>query len=266
MSASVREQPTSSPSQKLPASHDQPVIEIKGLTRHFLLGGELVEALRGVDLTIYRGEYVAIVGPSGSGKSTLMNLLGCLDTPTDGRYLLDGVEVQTLDDDELAENRNRKIGFVFQSFNLLPRATAVENVALPMLYAGASRASRKQAAIAALERVGLGGRLYHRPEQLSGGQRQRVAIARALVNRPAVLLADEPTGNLDQRTGAEIIALFERLHLEGVTVILVTHDHDLAERTDRQIMIVDGKIARDTGSVIGRARSPESIPSAAAPA
>lgn len=256
----------SSPASRPIAQRSEPVIEIQGLTRHFVLGGELVEALRGVDLTIHRGEYVAIVGPSGSGKSTLMNLLGCLDTPTDGRYLLDGVEVQSLDDDELAENRNRKIGFVFQSFNLLPRATAVDNVALPMLYAGASRAARKQAAIAALERVGLGGRLYHRPEQLSGGQRQRVAIARALVNRPAVLLADEPTGNLDQRTGTEIIALFERLHLEGVTVILVTHDHGLAERTDRQIMIVDGKIARDTGSVIGRARSRESTPSAEVPA
>jgi putative ABC transport system ATP-binding protein len=245
--------------------HD-PVIEIQGLTRHFLLGEELVEALRGVDLTIHRGEYVSIVGPSGSGKSTLMNLLGCLDTPTGGRYWLDGIEVQSLDDDELAESRNRKIGFVFQSFNLLARATAVENVALPMLYAGASRASRKQAAIAALERVGLGGRLYHRPEQLSGGQRQRVAIARALVNRPAVLLADEPTGNLDQRTGAEIIALFERLHHEGVTVILVTHDHGLAERTDRQILIVDGKVARDTGSLIERTTSLESRSSEAAPA
>ena len=222
-----------------------PVIEISGLKRHFLLGDELVEALRGVDVRIERGEYVAIVGPSGSGKSTLMNVLGCLDTPTEGRYLLDGEEVQVLDDDALAEIRNRKIGFVFQSFNLLPRASAVDNVALPMLYAGASRAARRQAAILALRRVGLGDRLYHRPDQLSGGQRQRVAIARALVNNPAVLLADEPTGNLDQRTGTEIIGLFERLHQEGVTVILVTHDHDLAERTDRQIMIVDGKIARD---------------------
>ena len=231
----------------LPSAKDS-VIEITGLTRHFLLGDELVEALRGVDLTIQRGEYVAIVGPSGSGKSTLMNLLGCLDTPTSGRYLLDGIEVQSLNDDELAENRNRKIGFVFQSFNLLPRASAVDNVALPMLYAGTNRTARKQAAIAALQRVGLGDRLFHRPDQLSGGQRQRVAIARALVNRPAVLLADEPTGNLDQRTGTEIIALFERLHQEGVTVILVTHDHSLAERTDRQIVIVDGKIARDTRS------------------
>jgi len=231
------------------------------MTRHFLLGDELVEALRGIDLTIHRGEYVAIVGPSGSGKSTLMNLLGCLDTPTSGRYLLDGQEVQALDDDALAENRNRKIGFVFQSFNLLPRASAIENVALPMLYAGASRAARREAAISALRRVGLGDRLHHRPDQLSGGQRQRVAIARALVNHPAVLLADEPTGNLDQRTGTEIIALFERLHLEGVTVILVTHDHSLAERTDRQIVIVDGKIARDT-----RAKRGEGEASATSPA
>ena len=243
-----------------PSASDR-VIEITGLTRHFLLGDELVEALRGVDLTIQRGEYVAIVGPSGSGKSTLMNLLGCLDTPTSGRYLLDGIEVQSLNDDELAENRNRKIGFVFQSFNLLPRASAVDNVALPLLYAGANRTVRKQAAIAALQRVGLGDRLFHRPDQLSGGQRQRVAIARALVNRPAVLLADEPTGNLDQRTGTEIIALFERLHHEGVTVILVTHDHSLAERTDRQIVIVDGKIARDTRSL-----RPRPAPSATSPA
>ncbi len=243
-----------------PSASDR-VIEITGLTRHFFLGDELVEALRGVDLTIQRGEYVAIVGPSGSGKSTLMNLLGCLDTPTSGRYLLDGIEVQSLNDDELAENRNRKIGFVFQSFNLLPRASAVDNVALPMLYAGANRTVRKQAAIAALQRVGLGDRLFHRPDQLSGGQRQRVAIARALVNRPAVLLADEPTGNLDQRTGTEIIALFERLHHEGVTVILVTHDHSLAERTDRQIVIVDGKIARDTRSL--RPRPDPSATSAA---
>jgi putative ABC transport system ATP-binding protein len=231
------------------------------MTRHFILGEELVEALRGIDLTIHRGEYVAIVGPSGSGKSTLMNLLGCLDTPTSGRYLLDGQEVQSLDDDALAENRNHKIGFVFQSFNLLPRASAIENVALPMLYAGASRAARREAAISALQRVGLGDRLHHRPDQLSGGQRQRVAIARALVNHPAVLLADEPTGNLDQRTGTEIIALFERLHLEGVTVILVTHDHNLAERTDRQIVIVDGKIARDT-----RSRRGEGGASATSPA
>jgi len=222
-----------------------PVIEVSGLRRSFQLGGELVEALRGVDLCIERGEYVAIVGPSGSGKSTLMNLLGCLDTPTAGTYRLDGVNVHDLSDDELAEIRNRKIGFVFQSFNLMPRATAVDNVALPLLYSGVSRAARRQAAIAALKRVSLEGRLEHRPDQLSGGQRQRVAIARSLVNQPVILLADEPTGNLDQKIGSEIVALFESLHDDGVTVILVTHDHKLAERAHRQIEIVDGQIAVD---------------------
>jgi putative ABC transport system ATP-binding protein len=225
----------------------RPVIEIVGLRRRFLLGSEVVEALRGVDVSIYPGEYVAIVGPSGSGKSTLMNLVGCLDTPSEGRYLLDGEEVHEFDDDSLAEIRNRKIGFVFQSFNLLARATAIDNVALPLLYSGMSRRARRAAAVEALGRVHLENRMDHRPDQLSGGQRQRVAIARALVNRPAVLLADEPTGNLDQKTGVEIVNLFEQLHREGVTVILVTHDHKLAERTRRQIEIVDGQIARDTG-------------------
>lgn len=221
------------------------VIDVRGLRRSFKLGDEVVEALRGVDLQIGRGEYLAIVGPSGSGKSTLMNILGGLDTPTAGQYFLDGDEVQGLSDDELAETRNRKIGFVFQSFNLLPRATAVENVALPLLYSGLSRSERREAALWALERVGLSARTGHRPDQLSGGQRQRVAIARALVNRPVLLLADEPTGNLDQRTGAEIVNLFEELHHDGVTVVLVTHDHKLAERTSRQIEIVDGRIAAD---------------------
>ena len=235
---------SSAAARALPSS--VPVIDIRALRRRFVLGAEVVEALRGVDLQIAAGEYVAIVGPSGSGKSTLMNLIGCLDTPTQGTYFLDGEEVHRLDDDQLAEIRNRKIGFVFQSFNLLPRATAVDNVALPLLYSGRKRAARRQAAVEALGRVQLGGRLYHRPDQLSGGQRQRVAIARALVNRPAVLLADEPTGNLDQKTGAEIISVFEQLHRDGVTVILVTHDHKLAERTHRQIEIVDGVIARDT--------------------
>lgn len=225
----------------------RPVIEIVGLRRRFLLGSEVVEALRGVDVSIYPGEYVAIVGPSGSGKSTLMNLVGCLDTPSEGRYLLDGEEVHEFDDDSLAEIRNRKIGFVFQSFNLLARATAIDNVALPLLYSGMSRRARRAAAVEALKRVHLENRMDHRPDQLSGGQRQRVAIARALVNRPAVLLADEPTGNLDQKTGVEIVNLFEQLHREGVTVILVTHDHKLAERTRRQIEIVDGQVARDTG-------------------
>ena len=221
------------------------VIEITDLRRQFLLGSEVVEALRGVSLRIERGEYVAIVGPSVSGKSTLMNILGCLDTPTSGRYLLDGEEVQQKDDDQLAEIRNRKIGFVFQSFNLLPRATAVENVGLPLLYSGLNRSARREAAMAALKRVGLGERTGHRPDQLSGGQRQRVAIARALVNQPVLLFADEPTGNLDQRTGAEIVSLFEELHHDGVTVVLVTHDGKLAERTNRRIEIVDGQIAVD---------------------
>jgi putative ABC transport system ATP-binding protein len=222
-----------------------PVIEVEGLRRSFVLGSEVVEALRGISLRIERGEYAAIVGPSGSGKSTLMNILGCLDTPSAGRYLLDGEEVQSLSDDELAEIRNRKIGFVFQTFNLMPRATAVDNVGLPLLYSGVSRQARRQAALHALERVGLGSRTGHRPDQLSGGQRQRVAIARALVNRPVLLLADEPTGNLDQKTGAEIVGLFEQLHQDGVTVVLVTHDRSLAERTNRQILVVDGQIAED---------------------
>jgi putative ABC transport system ATP-binding protein len=222
-----------------------PVIDIQAMRRRFVLGSEEVEALRGVDLRIARGEYMAIVGPSGSGKSTLMNILGCLDTPSSGRYLLDGQEVSAMGDDELAEIRNRKIGFVFQSFNLLPRASAAENVALPLLYSGISRRARREAALEALKRVGLENRTGHRPDQLSGGQRQRVAIARALVNRPVLLLADEPTGNLDQRIGFEIVTLFEELHRAGVTVVLVTHDHKLAERTNRQVEIVDGQIAQD---------------------
>jgi putative ABC transport system ATP-binding protein len=228
-------------------SEGRPVIEIHGLRRTFQLGDEVVEALRGVDLTVMAGEYLAIVGPSGSGKTTLMNLIGCLDTPTAGHYTLDGIEVEERSDDELAEIRNGKIGFVFQSFNLLPRATALDNVALPLLYSGVSRKDRRVAAKEALERVDLGSRLGHRPDQLSGGQRQRVAIARALVNQPAILLADEPTGNLDQKTGAEITRLFEQLNAGGVTVILVTHDHALAQRTRRQVEIVDGQIYRDSG-------------------
>jgi putative ABC transport system ATP-binding protein len=228
------------------APGDTPVIDIRGLRRTFLMGDEVVEALRGVDLRVARGEYLAIVGPSGSGKSTLMNLIGCLDTPTEGRYSLDGTEVQDLSDDELAEIRNRKIGFVFQTFNLLPRATAIDNVALPLLYSGRSRKERRLSAMEALRRVDLAQRMDHRPDQLSGGQRQRVAIARALVNQPAILLADEPTGNLDQKTGAEIVRLFEQLNAGGVTVILVTHDHNLALRTRRQVEIVDGQIARDS--------------------
>lgn len=226
-----------------------PVIRMEELSRSFVLGSEIVQALRGIDLTIQAGEYVAIVGPSGSGKSTLMNVVGCLDTPSTGRYWLDGIEVQAMNDNQLAEIRNHKIGFVFQSFNLMARATALDNVALPLLYAGLSRTARRLAAQEALERVELGNRLDHRPDQLSGGQRQRVAIARALVNRPALLLADEPTGNLDQRTGADIIRLFEKLHNDGVTVVVVTHDHTVAERAARQVQIVDGLIARDSRRV-----------------
>jgi len=222
-----------------------PVIALAGIERHFQLGSETVHALRGIDLIVERGEYVAIVGPSGSGKTTLMNIIGCLDTPTRGRYVLDGEEVSSLDDDALSEVRNRKIGFVFQTFNLLPRMTALENVALPLVYSGVGRSRRREAARRALERTALGNRVDHRPDQLSGGQRQRVAIARALVNQPALLLADEPTGNLDQRTGAEIVQLFEQLNREGVTVVLVTHDNELARRTRRQVRIVDGMVASD---------------------
>ncbi len=223
----------------------EPVIAIKNMSRHFRMGGEIVRALDGVSLSIDAGEYVAIIGPSGSGKSTLMNLIGCLDSPTEGNYALDGEEVSRLDDDDLAEIRNHKIGFVFQSFNLLARSSAVDNVALPLVYAGKSRRERRAHAERALERVGLADRKTHRPEELSGGQRQRVAIARALVGTPKILLCDEPTGALDQTTGQEIIALFETLNREGVTVLLVTHDKNIAARTRRRVELIDGKIAKD---------------------
>lgn len=221
------------------------VIALSGVRKTFQVGAERIDALRGVDLEVMPGESVAIIGPSGSGKSTLMNLIGCLDTPSSGTYSLDGVDISTLDDDQLADLRNRKIGFVFQTFNLLPRQTALENVALPLRYGGFSAAERREMSRAALDRVELSDRVLHRPDQLSGGQKQRVAIARALVTKPALLLADEPTGMLDQKTGTEILSLFHRLNSEGVTLILVTHDLSVAASTRRQISIVDGRIVRD---------------------
>ncbi len=222
-----------------------PVVDVRSLERDFRMGDSLVRALRGVSFHVDPGEYVAIIGPSGSGKTTLMNLVGCLDTPTAGTYLLDGTEVQLLDDDSLSHVRNEKIGFVFQTFNLMARATALDNVALPLVDAGAGRRERREAAFRALERVDLADRVGHRPEELSGGQRQRVAIARALVNDPKLRLADEPTGALDQHTGAEIIRLFESLHDQGVTILMVTHDPSIASRARRQIRIVDGQIVAD---------------------
>jgi len=221
------------------------VILTHHLAREYQMGAEVVHALRGVDIQIKRNEFVAIMGPSGSGKSTLMNLIGCLDTPTAGEYWLNGQKVSELTDDELARIRNKEIGFVFQTFNLLPRASALHNVELPLIYAGASGRVRRERAALALQRVGLGDRMEHKPNELSGGQRQRVAIARALVNEPSILLADEPTGNLDSATGSEIMNLFEELHTQGQTIVLVTHEHDIAEHAHRQIHLLDGKIARD---------------------
>jgi putative ABC transport system ATP-binding protein len=221
------------------------VIVTRNLQREYDMGGEIVRALRGVDLTIRKNEFVAIMGPSGSGKSTLMNLIGCLDSPTGGEYWLNGHRVSELGDDALARIRNREIGFVFQTFNLLPRATALHNVELPLVYAGMGSKERRRLSAEALERVGLADRMQHRPNELSGGQRQRVAIARALVNRPSILLADEPTGNLDSATSEEIMALFEALDREGQTILLVTHEHDIAEHARRQVHLKDGRVERD---------------------
>ncbi len=222
------------------------MIEIENITKIYAMDGEKVQALCGVDLNIQAGEMAAIMGPSGSGKSTLMAILGCLDSPTSGSYLLDGEAVENLDDNELAEIRNRKIGFVFQQFNLLARTSALENVMLPLIYAGITGKQRRTKAEAALEMVGLSDRMYHRPNELSGGQQQRVAIARALVNEPAILLADEPTGALDTKTGAEIIGLFQQLHRElGQTVIYVTHDPFIARHTGRIIRLIDGTVHHD---------------------
>ncbi|MDX2058038.1 MAG: ABC transporter ATP-binding protein [Gemmatimonadales bacterium] len=221
------------------------VIVVRHLEREYVMGSETVRALRGVDLTIRRNEFVAIMGPSGSGKSTLMNVIGCLDTPSAGEYWLNGYRVSELGDDQLARIRNKEIGFVFQTFNLLPRATALQNVELPMVYAGIGAKERRAAAQAALGRVGLGERMHHRPNELSGGQRQRVAIARALVNSPSIILADEPTGNLDSKTSEEILQLFENLHNEGQTIVLVTHELDIAAHARRQVHLRDGRVERD---------------------
>ncbi len=221
------------------------VIRTSGLKKHYHLGAETVRALRGVDLEIRRGEFVAVMGPSGSGKSTLMNLVGCLDTPTEGEYWLNGQAVSELTDDELARVRNREIGFVFQTFNLLPRATSLHNVELPLIYAGVPSKERRRRAEEKLEMVGLADRMAHRPPELSGGQRQRVAVARALVNNPAILLADEPTGNLDSATSAEIMAVLADLNKRGQTIVLVTHEHGIAEYARRQVHLMDGQIEKD---------------------
>lgn len=222
------------------------VITIRNITRDFQLGQETVHVLKGIDLDIERGDYVAIMGPSGSGKSTLMNLLGCLDTPTGGSYVLNGKDVSQMSDDELAEIRNKEIGFVFQTFNLLPRTTALDNVALPMIYAGATKKERVERAQKVLTDVGLADRMDHHPNQLSGGQRQRVAVGRALVNNPSIILADEPTGNLDSKTSLEILQLFDDIHKAGNTVIVVTHEEDVAERAQRIIRLRDGLVESDT--------------------
>jgi putative ABC transport system ATP-binding protein len=225
------------------------LIKLQNISKRYQMGEETIHALRDVSLEIERGEYVAIMGPSGSGKSTLMNLLGCLDTPSSGTFELNGSLVSEMDDNQLAEIRNREIGFVFQSFHLLPRSSALHNVELPLIYAGVPAEERRELAVAAMQHVGLGDRMHHRPNELSGGQRQRVAIARALVNNPSILLADEPTGNLDSRTGAEIMALFDELFGKGHTIIVVTHEEDIARHARRAIRLRDGLIAADERNV-----------------
>ena len=221
------------------------VIEIHDIVKNYQVGSQVVRALRSVSVSIIRNEYVAIMGPSGSGKSTLMNLLGCLDTATSGSYILNGTDVSKMEDDFLAEIRNKEIGFVFQTFNLLPRYTALENVTLPLIYAGVSKIDREKQAIETLEQVGLGDRMTHKPNELSGGQRQRVAIARALVNKPSIILADEPTGNLDSKTSLEIMGLLDVIHKKGNTVILVTHEDDISRHAHRIIRLLDGEVSQD---------------------
>ncbi len=223
----------------------EPIIQIDALSKHYRVGLEVVRALRGVSLTIDRNEYVALMGPSGSGKSTLMNILGCLDTPTKGRYYLNGKDVSKLHDNELAEIRNKEIGFVFQTFNLLPRSNALDNVTLPLIYSGHGKHARRERALKVLDQVGLSDRVQHKPNELSGGQRQRVAMARALVNNPSIILADEPTGNLDTKTSVEILSLLQDIHVAGNTIILVTHEEYIARHAHRIIRLRDGQVESD---------------------
>jgi len=222
-----------------------PLISIRAIAKTYVVGLEIIHALTSVDLKVRKGEYVALMGPSGSGKSTLMNILGCLDTPSSGEYILNGIKVSEMTDNELAEVRNKEIGFVFQTFNLLPRSTALDNVALPLVYSGVSRTQREERALQALENVGLGNRVKHKPNELSGGQRQRVAVARALVNHPSIILADEPTGNLDTKTSIEIMGLLEEIHRGGNTIILVTHEEDIALHANRIVRMRDGAVESD---------------------
>jgi len=223
----------------------EPLITIKDIGRKYVIGSEVIHALKSVSLTINKGEFVALMGPSGSGKSTLMNILGCLDTPTHGEYILNGINVSHMTDNELAEVRNSEIGFVFQTFNLLPRNSALDNVALPLIYSGVNKQDRMERAKKALENVGLGNRVDHRPNELSGGQRQRVAVARALINNPSIILADEPTGNLDTKTSIEIMGLVEDIHAKGNTIILVTHEEDIAQHAHRIVRMRDGLVEKD---------------------
>lgn len=226
-------------------SMEKPLINIKDIGRKYVIGTEVIHALKSVSLDIHKGEFVALMGPSGSGKSTLMNILGCLDTPSKGDYILNGTNVSQMTDDALAEVRNKEIGFVFQTFNLLPRSTSLDNVALPLIYAGVNKNDREKRAQAALENVGLGNRVTHKPNELSGGQRQRVAVARALINNPSIILADEPTGNLDTKTSVEIMGLLEEIHSKGNTIILVTHEEDIAQHAHRIVRMRDGLIEND---------------------